>query len=211
MAGSAPMTQCPGFWFDILLKGTKVKVHSGTFSRHVSLLFDLEYSNLVWTCISTPSTFLSNFGPIGRHGRQVAILENQQSYWLILLPFTIGDNNPPPPNFNSNYLSWVSGTWASCFSVPMYCKPSHFGKFFLYCAISKLTNISGCGWDGIGIRTAATGLGQQTNNYMSMYTSRLYSVYILDTGQDQSRTLFLSNCVCIVWLSLKLCHRTYNQ
>jgi hypothetical protein len=33
---------------------------------HISLLFDLEHSNLEWTCILAPSTFLPNFGPIGR-------------------------------------------------------------------------------------------------------------------------------------------------
>jgi hypothetical protein len=45
------MTWYPGFWFDLLFEG-----HIGQSSKqhqywHVSLLFDLEHSNLVWTCI----------------------------------------------------------------------------------------------------------------------------------------------------------------
>jgi hypothetical protein len=55
---------------------SQVKVQNSTFSRHVSLLFDLDHSNLVWTCfyqISAQSDY--------KYGRQVAILENQQSYW----------------------------------------------------------------------------------------------------------------------------------
>jgi hypothetical protein len=47
---------------------------------HISLLFDLEHSSLVWTCISAPSTFLPNFGPIGLQiWPPGAMLENQQS------------------------------------------------------------------------------------------------------------------------------------
>jgi hypothetical protein len=42
------MTLNLGFWFDLLLKVALVKVQNGTVSRHFSLLFDLEHSNLVW-------------------------------------------------------------------------------------------------------------------------------------------------------------------
>jgi hypothetical protein len=41
------MTLFPGFWFDILLKVTEVKVQNVTIRQQVSLLFDLEYSNIV--------------------------------------------------------------------------------------------------------------------------------------------------------------------
>jgi hypothetical protein len=49
MAGSAPWHNTRGFLFD-LLKVTEVKVQNVTISRHILLLFDLEYSNimLIW-------------------------------------------------------------------------------------------------------------------------------------------------------------------
>jgi hypothetical protein len=39
------------FWFDILLKVTEVKVQYFTIIQHISLLFELEYSNVVLICI----------------------------------------------------------------------------------------------------------------------------------------------------------------
>jgi hypothetical protein len=54
---------------------------------------------------------------------------------------------------------------------------------------------------GIGIRTAATGLGQQTNNYM------VYSVYILDTGQYLSLQSVLEPCFYQTVYVLYGCHR----
>jgi hypothetical protein len=55
------MTYYPGFWFDLLLKVTEVKVQNVTISWHLSLLFDLEYSNIVLIGLH----FLPNFGRIG--------------------------------------------------------------------------------------------------------------------------------------------------
>jgi hypothetical protein len=41
------MTWFPGFWFELPLKVTEVKIQNVTISLQVSLLFDLEYSNIV--------------------------------------------------------------------------------------------------------------------------------------------------------------------
>jgi hypothetical protein len=59
---------------------TEVRVQNGTVSRHISLLFDLEQSNLVRTS-SHQCRHLHFFQTLARsefkHGRQAAILENQ--------------------------------------------------------------------------------------------------------------------------------------
>jgi hypothetical protein len=47
------MTWYPGFWFDLLLKVKEVNVQNVTISLQVSLLFDLEYSNIVLPVIGT--------------------------------------------------------------------------------------------------------------------------------------------------------------
>jgi hypothetical protein len=55
----------PGFGFDLLFKGTEVKVWKKLRSWRILLLFDLECSNFVWICIWGPSTFPPNFDPVG--------------------------------------------------------------------------------------------------------------------------------------------------
>jgi hypothetical protein len=60
------------------------------------LLFDLEYSNLVWVCIWAPSTYTPNFGPSGFQiwpWGLAAILENQLS------PITLERMAGSSPNF----------------------------------------------------------------------------------------------------------------
>jgi hypothetical protein len=54
------------FDFTYFSRSQRSKFKMTPYSWYISLLFDLEHSNLVWTCtcILAPSMFLPNFGPI---------------------------------------------------------------------------------------------------------------------------------------------------
>jgi hypothetical protein len=125
------MTQYLVFLFDLLLKVTVVKVQNGSFSRHISLLFDLEHSNLVWTYLDTtyistkfrsdwtsnmatrwPSLFLENelraidrklctYVPIGK--------SNSQTKFRFSLISGLATRGAKTENIKKCYDSWTNG------------------------------------------------------------------------------------------------------